>query len=302
MAFYPTQLEFHYTNPYMKESMLEDVLNKCHQLGIRVIVRFDFSRMHQTIFEAHPDWCYISPQGERIINDDMYVASINAPYVQEKSIRIIEEVIDNYPIDGLFINMPGYHTRNHYAGKYHGIDQNEYDSKRFREYSQGLELPFHEDKDDPVFQKYQEFKDFTIDDWMFRLHRMVKSKNEHIAICTYMPNYVDIIRHESQTNSLPYWPYMSSDNVSNVENSYPDHIVSNASIQQISFQSRFNAIEPEEASIRLYENIANGSGLDISLMGDFRNYEDERNFEVFKKIYAHHKKYERRANPPPATI
>ena len=108
----------------------------------------------------------------------------------------------------------------------------------------------------------------------------MKSKNKQIAICTYSEKYVDIIRHESQTNTLPYWPYNASDNVSNARNSYPDHIVSNASIQQISFQSRYNAIEPEEITIRLYENIANGSGLDLSLMGDFQDYEDERSMHT----------------------
>ena len=96
---------------------------------------------------------------------------------------------------------------------------------------------------------------------MERLHKLVKGKNKNIAICTYSEKFVDIIRHESQTNSLPYWPYNASDNVNNTATSYPDHIVSNASIQQISFQSRYNAIEPEEIAIRLYENIANGSGL-----------------------------------------
>ena len=81
MAFYPTKLPFHYTNPYMKGNMLKDVIERCHRNGIKVIVRFDFSRVHESIFKAHPDWCYISPKGERIINTDMYVVSINAPYV-----------------------------------------------------------------------------------------------------------------------------------------------------------------------------------------------------------------------------
>ena len=292
MAFYPTKLDFQYTNPYMQENMLGDVIEKCHNLGIKVIVRFDFSRVHESIFKAHPEWCYISPSGERIINDDMYLISINAPYLQEKSIKIVEEVIDNYQIDGLFINMPGYHTRNHYAGTYHGIDQNVYDQERFSEHSGGLNLPLEENSDDPIFMKYGEFKKFTVSEWLKNMHTMVKSKSDQIAICTYRSDFVDIIRHESQTRGLPYWPYNSSDNVNNVVNSYPDHITSNASIQQISFQSRYNAIEPEEIAIRLYENIANGSGLDISLMGDFRDYEDERNFDIIKDIYAHHKKYE----------
>ena len=50
MAFYPTQVENQYTNPYMKENMLGDVIKKCHEHGIKVITRFDFSRAHESIF------------------------------------------------------------------------------------------------------------------------------------------------------------------------------------------------------------------------------------------------------------
>lgn len=292
MAFYPSGLEYQYINPHMKATMLEEVIAKCHAAGIRVIVRFDFSRAHKSIFDKHPEWFYLSPKGERIINDDMYVVSINAPYEQEQLFNIVGEVLDRFPVDGIFINMPGYQTRNPYIGKYHGIDQNEFEKKRFAGFSGGMKLPLEENEDDPVFKKYQEFKKFTTDELMQRLHKLVKSKSENIAICTYSEKYVDIIRHESQTNSLPYWPYNASDNVNNTRNSYPGHIVSNASIQQISFQSRYNAIEPEEIAIRLYENIANGSGLDISLMGDFRDYEDERNYDVIRDVYAFHKKHE----------
>lgn len=291
MAFYPTKLEYQYTNPYMDPEMLKEVVRKCHAAGIRVIVRFDFSRAHKSIFEKHPDWFYISPDGERIINDDMYVVSINAPYEQEQLFNIVGEVISTYPVDGIFINMPGYQTRNSYVGKYHGIDQNPYDKKIFSDFSHGLKLPVREDFDDPVFQKYLAFKEYTTEDLMKRLHHLVKSRSNQIAICTYSDKYVDIIRHESQTNSLPYWPYNASDNVNSTRTSFPDHIVSNASIQQISFQSRYNAIEPEEVCIRLYENIANGSGLDISLMGDFQDYEDERNYDIVAEVYAHHKKF-----------
>ncbi len=291
MAFYPSRLPFHYINPYMQKNMLGDVISKCHLQGIRVIVRFDFSRAHESIFKQHQDWFYISKKGERIINTDMYVVSINAPYVQQKAFDIIAEVINQYPVDGIFLNMPGYQTRNAYEGIYYGIDQNEYDKKAFFEFS-GMNLPVEEKKDDSIFQQYTAFKKQTIEDWSKRLHDLIKSKNKNIALCTYLDKYVDIIRHESQTNSLPYWPYSASDNVGNAGNSYPDHIISNSSIQQISFQSRYNAVEPEETAIRFYENIANGSGLDISMMGDMRGYEDERNFAVIKKVYGFHKKFE----------
>jgi Hypothetical glycosyl hydrolase 6 len=293
MAFYPTALDFQYTNPYMQPTMLREVIEKCHRQQIKVIVRFDFSRVQERIFKQHPDWCYISPKGARIINRDMYVVSINAPYVQEKAFAIVGEVLDRYPVDGIFLNMPGYQVNNPYEGKYHGIDQNEYDRKSFAAWSGGLSLPVEENKADTLFQRYTAFKQYTVEDWSRRLHQLVKAKNKQVAICTYSDKYVDIIRHESQASPLPYWPYGASDNVNNALHSFPDHIISNASIQQISFQSRFNAVEPAETAIRLYENIANGSGLDMSMMGDMRGYEDERNFDTFKKIYGFHKENEK---------
>jgi hypothetical protein len=292
MAFYESDLDFEYNNPYNKLGELGRIIDKCHQNGIRVIVRFDFSRAHKTVFDAHPDWFYISPKGERIINTDKYVVSINAAYVQEKAYAIVAEVIQKFDIDGIFLNMPGYQTRNPYENQYMGIDQNEFDKTAFSKWSGGLTLPLNEDKTDPVFRKYEEFKVESIEKWSEGLHELVKKDKKKIAICTYLEEYVDIIRHESQTHGLPYWPYTASDNTNHIEQTFPDKIVSNASIQQISFQSRYNAIEPEEISIRLYENLANGSGTDVSLMGDLRDYEDQRNFEAMKKIYAHQKKFE----------
>ncbi len=291
MAFYESKLDFHYLNPYMKPGELGRIVTRCHEQGIRVIVRFDFSRADESIFQKHPDWFYLSPTGKRIVNTDKYVVSINAPYVQEKAFEIVAEVLDKYDVDGIFLNMPGYQTRNSYENTYEGIDQNPYDKAAFKKWSGGLELPLKEDKNDPIFRKYEDFKKESISLWSKKLHETVKGRKKKVAICTYLEDYVDIIRHESQTHGLPYWPYTGSDNSNHIEQTFPDKIVSNASIQQISFRSRYNAAEPEEVAIRLWENLANGSGTDVSLMGDLRGYEDERNFTVMKKIYGFQKKW-----------
>lgn len=292
MAFYESKLDFHYLNPYLKPGELGRIVQRCHTQGIRVIVRFDFSRADVSIFQKYPDWFYLSPAGKRMINTDKYVVSINAPYVQEKAFDIIAEVMDNFDIDGIFLNMPGYLVRNSYENTYEGIDQNPYDKAAFKSWSGGQELPLKEDKNDPVFRQYELFKKESVSLWSKKLHELVKGRKKKVAICTYLEDYVDIIRHESQTHGLPYWPYTGSDNSNHLEQSFPDKIASNASIQQISFRSRYNAAEPEEVAIRLWENLANGSGTDVSLMGDLRDYEDQRNFPVMKKIYGFQKKWE----------
>jgi len=293
MAYYPTKLPYHFKNPYVSDSLLAKIISNCHERDMKVMVRVDFSRIHESVFREHPDWCYLSADGKRVHNDGVYLVSINAPYVQEKAFDIIQEVLDLYPIDGVFLNMPGYQTRNAYKGEYYGIDQNPYDKERFNVFSGGMTLPLKEDMDDPVFQKYVQFKQYTLDQWAEKLYKQVKTKNPGIAICTYTDKYVDIIRHESQNNlTLPYWPYTAADNVSNAMGSFPDHIISNASIQQISFLSRFNAVEPEEVRIRLHENMATGSGLDLSIIGELSHNTDARNFDVIRDVYGFHKQHE----------
>jgi hypothetical protein len=295
MAFYPTKLPFHYKNPYVKSDMLGRVISLCHENGIRVIVRFDFSRAHESFLEEHPDWFYLSPKGERVDNYGMLVTSVNGEYMQKHAFEIVREVIDNYPIDGMFINMFGYKTTDYYHGTYHGIDQNPNDKKRFKEYSGGMTLPTVEDADDPVFQKYVEFKEFTRNELLEKMHTLIKSKRPNIALCTYNDDFIDIMRHEAQgeLHHLPYFAYIASENVNTVESTFDDKIASSSSIQQITFGSRYHAVPPVRIRNRLYQSIAHGSGLDISLMGDMRNYEDERGFEVIKEVYAYHKKNEK---------
>jgi hypothetical protein len=295
MAFYPTKLPFHYKNPYVKDDMLGRVISLCHENAIRVIVRFDFSRIHESFFKEHPDWFYISPKGERVDNYGMMVASVNGEYMQKHAFEIVQEVIDNYPIDGMFVNMFGYNTMDYYKGVYHGIDQNPNDKIRFKEYSGGMTLPTIEDENDPVFLKYIAFKKYSTNELLKRMHDLIKSQRPNIALCTYNDDFIDIMRHEAQgeLHHLPYFAYIASENVNTVEATFDDKIASSSSIQQITFGSRYHAVPPVRIRNRLYQSIAHGSGLDISLMGDMRNYEDERGFEVIKVVYAYHKKNEK---------
>ncbi|PLX01423.1 MAG: hypothetical protein C0595_14735 [Marinilabiliales bacterium] len=295
MAFYPTKLPFHYKNPYVKDDMLGRVISLCHENGIRVIVRFDFSRAHESFLEEHPDWFYISPKGERVDNYGMLVTSVNGEYMQEHAFSIVEEVMENYPFDGIFINMFGYKTTDYYHGIYHGIDQNPNDKIRFKEYSGGMELPTVEDENDPVFLKYKEFKNYSTNKLLKRMHDLIKSQRPNIALCTYNDDFIDIMRHEAQgeLHHLPYFAYIASENVNTIESTFEDKIASSSSIQQITFGSRYHAVPPVRIRNRLYQSISHGSGLDISLMGDMRNYEDERGFDVIKEVYAYHKKNEK---------
>ena len=49
-ASYPTQLPWQYQNPWAKHDGLKRVVELCHENGIRVIARTDFSKVHQELY------------------------------------------------------------------------------------------------------------------------------------------------------------------------------------------------------------------------------------------------------------
>ena len=55
-AFHPTRLECQKTSPYLKDDFFGNLLCRCHENGIRVIARFDFSKTHIQFLTTHPEW------------------------------------------------------------------------------------------------------------------------------------------------------------------------------------------------------------------------------------------------------
>ncbi|WFR59462.1 hypothetical protein QA584_10340 [Anaerocolumna sp. AGMB13025] len=168
-AFYPTELEFQYRNPYMEGDFFGTLLEKCHLNGIRVIARFDFSKAHVSIYEKHREWFTKSIYGEPVKYHDTAATCINGVYQQEGTLEIIKEVLSRYPVDGVFFNMFGYQTKD-YSDNYIGICQCDSCKTRFRK-SYGLELPTEENELDEVFLKYKEFKQFTVDELLQKICR-----------------------------------------------------------------------------------------------------------------------------------
>ena len=74
IASYPTKLPFHFQSPFLQGDSLEDIITACHSAGIRVLARTDFSKVRRPLYEAHPEWAYVSLKGEIIdYNSDVHV-------------------------------------------------------------------------------------------------------------------------------------------------------------------------------------------------------------------------------------
>lgn len=283
-AFYPTQLPFQHKNPYLRSDVLGELTEKCHQNGIRIIARFDFSKAHESFEKDHPDWFYRSLKGETVSFNGMVHTCVNGEYQQKFSLEMIREVLEKYPVDGIFFNMFGYQTRD-YSETYHGICQCKNCQKAFLAFC-GKELPVRED--DPEISVYRAFQKKTIHEMMTRIRTLVKSIRPQTAICTYTDDQVDLIRAESNSalsRPLPFWIYSASDNVMAVKGSFEEKSISNCAINAADIFYRFMGVSKHLTKIRLLQNIAAGAGLDYCIIGVFDGYPETEPFDFVKEIF-----------------
>lgn len=293
-TFFEGGLESDTPSPYLQGDKLGEIIRACHAAGIRVIVRFDFSKTHEHLFEKHPDWYYRGLDGNIVRYNDTVQTCINGPYQQRRSLEMIDEVLERYPVDGIFFNMFGYTTRD-YSGVYHGICQCENCKRRFFE-ATGMTLPVKETEGDPVFERYKRFKLETSAELLKKIRALVASKGRDIAVCTYSTDFTDMVRSESNSavdRPLPMWLYSASENCQVIRDSYPGQIACNCAINAVDIFYRFQGVSPHLTRMRLYENMAAGSGLDYCIIGAFEGYPDRAGMEAAKEVFRFHARHER---------
>jgi hypothetical protein len=116
-AWYPTKVPYHTINEYLPQSfdLLQEVIQACHKQDIRFIARFDFSKTEDAFYLQKPQWFIRQPSGEpEIIGAGrpgkwplLMSTCLNGGYRNEEvAIPVLDEVISNYDIDGIFFNAP----------------------------------------------------------------------------------------------------------------------------------------------------------------------------------------------------
>ena len=66
VAFYPTNIPFHYRSRWMKNTdPLGYLVNGCRRMNMAVILRTDPHATRQDTYEAHPDWIHVTADGKK---------------------------------------------------------------------------------------------------------------------------------------------------------------------------------------------------------------------------------------------
>lgn len=293
VANYPTNLPFQFRNTFMKGDLVGDLINGLHSKGIKVIGRFDFSKLNESLAVKKPEWLYVSTAGKNVNYNKQVHTCINGGYQQEYSMEILKEAITTYPLDGIFFNMIGY-TTSDYSGNYYGICQCENCKKKFHDYS-GHKLPVKEDPNDPIYREYVAFKKTTADKLFNQINNYIKSLNPKLMINTYSEAGVDMIASESGADltSDYEWNYSATDNVKRVLGSYKDRSPGNLLIYFQAIGYRHVGTSPNLAKVWLLENMLHGAPLGFVVVGTLVNYEDRIFIPALNHLYGFHKTNEK---------
>ncbi|MHB8897175.1 MAG: alpha-amylase family protein [Thermoguttaceae bacterium] len=291
VANYPTDLPYHYRNPFMKGDLTGEAVKRLHAEGIRVIARFDFSKVNERIAREHPEWLTRDADGRSVPAYNGQVPTcLNSWYQQEGMLKVLAEVIERYPIDGVFFNMIGY-PRSDYSGRAIGICQCENCRQRFHAMFK-LDLPKNEQETTPATDNYKEFTRRTVTAQFEKVNAFVKGRNPNLAICTYTQSGVDVVRKESNS-PLDEWVYEESFRTRLARLNCPDKQQANAAVSFPQYPHRHASVSPDLTRKRLFGCMVNGGWLDFYCIGPFNGQEDRIGLDQVEDVFRFHAANER---------
>lgn len=278
VAFYPTDLEYQYRNPFMEEGVdfVREMIDAARAEDLAVIGRFDLSKAMKIVYDAHPDWFMVTPDGEPREYEGTYRACPNGAWANDYGIRILREGLGRYHVDGVFFNMSGYPTRN-YDHVDKGSCRCQNCRRRFRE-MYGLELPEQDSFDDPVWPQYLEFQDRTVEELNEKNHSVIKSILPNAGVFgRHM--YNEVVRYETQRRIYrtgPEWAYQSGEQARRYQALIPGKPFSSTSAAHVDYPWRQALESPSYHMVRFAQQLGAGAQLDLYLMGTFDDQDDRR--------------------------
>jgi len=207
VAYYPTNVPLHHRSLWLGDSDPFGYLVKgCRDMNMSVIARTDPHAAWDNVYKVHPDWIQVLVSGEKRrhwSNSKLWVTCAFGPYNFEFMNEVHREIMELYEIDGIFSNR--------WAG--HGICYCEHCKKNFQEFS-GLELPETNQRLDPTYQKWAEWKIVRLKElWLLwdDTIRRVKSTSRFIPngfpdkIVTGAQSDIFFTDHQARQGMIPPW-------------------------------------------------------------------------------------------------
>ncbi len=285
-AFYPTELPYHVRNPFLGGDFLGEVVRRAHDAGLKVIARCDFSKQHKALYDTHPDWFVLTPEGAPEIYNGLYQTCLSGPYYQERSFEILREILDRYEVDGLFINMFGYQVRN-YSGDPFGPCQCPWCARRFRELH-STALPRREAPNESGYETLKVFRERMTASLRGRFLDVIKARRP--GAC-WLGGDVPISEiNRGGGDSEPLWTYRSGElaRLSAPERTGVPPVIHVTYFLDIFH--RFAAEPPPLTGLSLAQAMAYGGTPSLYVMGTLAQ-EDPKGLDVARELFAFHARH-----------
>jgi hypothetical protein len=281
-ALYPSNVPYHYVSPYLPagQDTFGEVLHQAHAQKIRVVSRWDFSKTHKDVFDAHPDWFFKMADGQPAVYNGLYLACINGGWYRQKSIEILSEALDRYDVDGCFFNFfsnPATDYSEHPLGLCHCDNCERLYHERF-----------HRDVPETPDADYHAFLHDAGVSMSLAIRSVVRTKRPQAALLGTSVEIGDIAYGEANTavrRPLPLWPYSSGDSSNQWLNSYPDKGVVCQGMSFIDFPWRFSVVPQPEIRTRIWQEVANGGAAAFNLHGTIAEQQDRSAIDVAIPAY-----------------
>lgn len=284
-ASYPTSLEYHDKNPYIRGDELYRIVSLCHANGIRVIARCDFSKVKKHIYEKNPSWAFRTAAGDVMEYNGYVQTCVNSEYQQEYAFAILKEMFEAVPFDGLFCNMGGFQTRD-YDFQDYGFCHCENCRRKFREMT-GEELPQKEDYADPVYITYTRFQRRALREQREKIVRFLKEFPREL--CFDDEDYARIEASTELQRRLPHWQYHASSNCRVITGDGTNGIIcTNTTVEYAGYALREVSVSPALQALRLWQNLANRGALDYYFMGRPDRHADRCSVGAVGEIFSFH--------------
>lgn len=275
VAFYPTELEYHYKNPYMKSDFVAEMIEAARSEGLAYLARFDTSKGMGAAYRAHPEWFVVNRDGSPREYAGTYQACPAGGWLQDYAQRILREALTRYKPDGVFFNGVGY-IQNDYAGIDRGICVCENCRREFRA-MYGLELPAQNGFGDPNWRTYMDFTERVTAGIHVKLRALADELIPGVPITRY-DEYQYVGRGETQRRvrrAAPEWQYQSGEQVLRAKGRNPGKPWSSTSAAHIDYPWRQVTETPAYHISRLAQLLGHGGKLDLYLMGSIKDQDDQ---------------------------
>ena len=288
LASYDSALADHITSPYLEGFDLRRLVERCHERGIKVIARTDFSKIPLAVFGRHPDWAYRKPDGEPLVYNGYVQTCLSGGYQGGYMDEILKEMLETIPFDGIYCNMgsaTGYVVD--YSMNRYGPCQCQACKAAFRG-KYGMEIPLELSRTDKTSMVYFRFQQELAGAQKKRITELLRRIAPDLAYCS-----VDYVRQEANSElgrGLPHWQYQAASNARTIRGMGQEADV--ADVDFMGFAYRHVAADAPLQELRLWQTLANFGGIDFYTIGRLYDNPDRSALPRVQRVFAYAAEHE----------